>query len=66
MEKHSHSTYVKNVKWHDGVAFNSTDVLWTLNYILTKKNLADILGIDGANILSVTSPDKYTVLMKTK
>lgn len=53
----------KDVKWQDGVPFTSADVKYTYDTLMKTK-----LGLyaDFENdIKSVTTPDKYTVVMKT-
>lgn len=54
------------VKWSDGQAFTSADVVFTINYILQYKSL----GIDGNGLAgfvkSATAPDANTVIVTFK
>ena len=52
-----------NVKWHDGQAFSSADVVWTMNEIISKKGyLVSSLG----NVASIDAPDANTVVFHLK
>jgi peptide/nickel transport system substrate-binding protein len=56
----------QGVKWSDGQAFSSADVVYTFNTVLTEaKGVADING-DWNYLKSVTAPDANTVLFTFK
>lgn len=52
-----------NVKWHDGQAFSSADVKWTIEEIISKKGyLVSSLG----NVTSIETPGADTVVFHLK
>jgi peptide/nickel transport system substrate-binding protein len=50
----------RNVKWHDGVPFNATDVVYTINAILDPKNNVANRAL-YTHVAAVTAFDPYTV-----
>ena len=50
----------EGVKWHDGEAFTSADVVWTFNAIIDNSG---VMSGAFANVSSVTAPDDYTVVL---
>jgi peptide/nickel transport system substrate-binding protein len=54
------------VKWSDGVPFTAADVVYTLNRIIKGTYEQTNFGNYVGSISSVTAPDPYTVVVKTK
>jgi peptide/nickel transport system substrate-binding protein len=54
----------RNATWHDGTAFTSDDVVFTLNLYLGHKEF--YVSNNVRNIRSVSAPDKYTVEINLK
>ena len=55
----------KNVLWHDGVEFTSSDVLYTYNTINNPKIYTPLTS-SYKKVSSVVAKDKYTLLIKYK
>jgi peptide/nickel transport system substrate-binding protein len=55
----------KNVKWHDGEAFDAEDVKYTYEYYANPDNKAANLN-NFRDVVAVETPDKYTAIIKLK
>lgn len=56
----------KNVKFHDGSAFDANDVLFTFCRIPTARNSPSPFTIYTKSIASISAPDSHTVISKTR
>lgn len=58
----------RNLKFHNGAALTSADVLWSWNRYMDPKTdwrcLSEFDGRNGLKVESVTAPDAYTVVMR--
>lgn len=58
----------RNVKFHNGAALTSADVLWSWNRYMDPKTdwrcLSEFDGRNGLKVESVTAPDPHTVVMR--
>ena len=62
------ATSRKNVKWSDGTALTSADVVYSSRAARRQTKAMDIIGFTrpGTNIVSITARGKYSVVIKLK
>ena len=54
----------KGVKWHDDVDFTAKDVVFTYNVLTQDETLSSSIVSNYEDIVGVTAPDDYTVVIK--
>lgn len=52
------------IKWHDGRDLTSEDVVYTYNILTTDESLSSSITSDYEDIISLTAPDKSTVVIQ--
>lgn len=52
------------IKWHDGRDLTSEDVVYTYNILTTDESLSSSITSDYEDIVSLTAPDKSTVVIQ--
>ena len=56
-------TLRKDVKWHDGEAFDAEDVVFTYKELTEDENLSANIRSNFKDIVSIEAPDAYTVVI---
>lgn len=64
-DSHTYTFHLrKNVKWHDGTPFTADDVIFTYDQLVKSDAVSSSLKANYEDIISITAPDKNTVVMK--